>query len=485
MAAPTSFKSVHLAQRPKSKIDSSTFTLRTNETSSLPALQPGQVLYQPHYLSLDPAMRGWLNDTRSYIPPVKLGAIMRGNGVGRILASKSPNFSAGQYVVADSGWTELAVLSDKLVQAINLPPNGKLTDALGVIGMTGLTAYFGILDVGQVKPGDFVVVSGAAGATGTVVGQIAKIKGARVLGLAGTDEKCAWLINELGFDAALNYKSPTFATDFRAATKSLIDVFFDNVGGEILDMALARAKPFARFVMCGGISQYNASGADVQGPKNYLMIVSMRIRMQGFIVFDYEKRYDEARRELTRWLGEGKIKRQETVVKGGIGRMSEALGMLYEGGNTGELSPSLFYSRLVSGRDTLRLFEWLGSLTLFFLVVRQITGRSPCSIRRPLKIVNQHHHRHHHHHTSISMISKRLNEKRHSRHPTKTTHLCPGGRSFNSTEYARPSASMYTHTPASAESSPAWPVDPDEIGERRSICSTPSNPGTSPHPPNQ
>jgi NADPH-dependent curcumin reductase CurA len=144
-------------------------------------------------------------------------------------------------------------------------------------------------------------------------------------------------VNELGFDAALNYKSPSFAADFRTATKSLIDVFFDNVGGEILDMALARAKPFARFVMCGGISQYNAAGGEVQGPKNYLMIVSMRIRMQGFIVFDYEKRYDEARRQLAQWLGEGKIKRQETVVKGGIERMPEALGMLYEGGNTGEI----------------------------------------------------------------------------------------------------------------------------------------------------
>jgi NADPH-dependent curcumin reductase CurA len=336
MAAPSTFKSVHLAQRPKSNVNSSTFTIRENQTSSLPALKDGQVLYQPHYLSLDPAMRGWLNDVRSYIPPVKIGAVMRGNGVGKILESKSSRFSAGQFVVADSGWTELAVLDEKLVESFDLPPNGRPTDALGALGMTGLTAYFGILDIGQVKEGDFVVVSGAAGATGNVVGQIAKLKGARVLGLAGSDEKCGWLVNELGFDAALNYKSATFAQDFRTATKSLIDVFFDNVGGDILDLALSRAKPHARFVMCGGISQYNA--AEPKGPKNYLMIVSMRIRMQGFIVFDYEKRYPEARRELSRWLAEGKIKRQETVVKGGVGKMAESLAMLWEGGNTGEFS---------------------------------------------------------------------------------------------------------------------------------------------------
>lgn len=204
-----------------------------------------------------------------------------------------------------------------------------------MIGLTGLTAYFGILNVGQVKAGDFVVVSGAAGATGSVVGQIAKLKGARVLGLAGTDEKCKWLKQELGFDAALNYKDKEFKQKFREATKGFIDVFFDNVGGEILDMALARAKPHARFVMCGGVSQYNSK--DVQGPKNYLSIVSMRIRMEGFIVFDYAKEYAPARKELAQWLDEGKIKRKETIVKGGLKEAEEALRGLYRGLNTGKL----------------------------------------------------------------------------------------------------------------------------------------------------
>lgn len=282
-------------------------------------------------------MRGWLNDTRSYIPPVKVGAVMRGGGVGTVLASKSSKFKTGDVVLSDyCGWRELAVIKDKEVEALNLPKGGKMTDALGVLGMTGLTAYFGILDVGKVKAGDFVVVSGAAGATGSVVGQIAKLKGAKVLGIAGSASKCAWLTSTLGFDAALNYKSPTFAADFRAATKSqLIDVFFDNVGGEVLDLALSRAKEHSRFVMCGGISQYNTK--DMKGPKNYLMIVSMRIRMEGFVVFDYAERYAEAKKELAGWLAEGKIQRQETILKGGIERMPEALRSLYEGVNTGEL----------------------------------------------------------------------------------------------------------------------------------------------------
>lgn len=201
--------------------------------------------------------------------------------------------------------------------------------------MTGLTAYFGIIDVGKVKAGDFVVVSGAAGATGSVVGQIAKLKGATVLGIAGSDDKCRWLTSELGFDNALNYKSPTFTADFRKATKQLIDVFFDNVGGEVLDLALSRAKEHARFVMCGGISQYNTES--VQGPKNYLMIVAMRIRMEGFVVFDFAKEYSRALKELGQWLGEGKIKRKETIVKGGLGKADQALVDLYKGVNTGKL----------------------------------------------------------------------------------------------------------------------------------------------------
>lgn len=297
-------------------------------------LKEDEVLIETLYLSLDPAMRGWLNDTRSYIPPVKIGAIMRGMTIGKVLASTSSKFQKGNYVTAVSGWTELAIAKASEVTLLDVPKNGKPTDALGVLGTTGLTAYFGILDVGQIKAGDFVVVSGAAGATGSVVCQIAKLKGAKVLGLAGSDDKVTWL-KELGCDDALNYKSESFVKDFKEKTKDLIDVFFDNVGGEILELALSRAKAHARFVICGAISQYNS--AKPAGPKNFSMIIAMRIKMQGFIVFDYEDRYPEARKDIAQWLEEGKLQRKETIIKGGLKAAEQALLDLYKGVNTGKL----------------------------------------------------------------------------------------------------------------------------------------------------
>lgn len=265
---------------------------------------------------------------------------MRGSSVGIVLASKSSKIKVGQLVVTNNaGWAEYAAVDDKFCEQVPDTGEGKkrsAIDALSVLGLTGLTAYFGILRIGEVKKGDFVVVSGAAGATGSVVGQIAKIKGATVVGIAGSDEKCRWLTDELGFDKALNYKSPNFAKQFREMTKpKLIDVYFDNVGGEVLDLALSRAAPHARFVMCGGISQYNEKVQ--KGPKNYLMIVSMRIRMQGFIVFDFEKEYGTAREELAGWVRSGKLKRGETVVEGGLAVAEKSLVGLYEGKNTGKL----------------------------------------------------------------------------------------------------------------------------------------------------
>ncbi|KAF2759016.1 NADP-dependent leukotriene B4 12-hydroxydehydrogenase [Pseudovirgaria hyperparasitica] len=396
----STFNAVHLAKRPTSDIiPGETFEVKVHPTPKETDLKDGQVIFQSNYLSLDPAMRGWLKDARSYVPPVKIGEIMRGAAVGKVVGSKSSKFPVGSYATATCGWAELAVVSDKYVEKVELPSNASIADSLGILGthmdcrslcgyletilrprfpitssgdliktglsaprsrlqpinrtplfkisdnshgfalttqgLTGLTAYFGILDVGQVKAGDFVVVSGAAGATGSVVGQICKIKGARVLGLAGTDDKCAWLINELGFDAALNYKEQNFPKNFRDATKGLIDIFFDNVGGDILDMALGRAKPHSRFVMCGGISQYNA--AEAKGPKNYMMIVAMRIRMQGFIVTDYESQFVEARRELAQWMSEGKIKGKLHIVRGGLEKAEQALVDLYKGVNTGKL----------------------------------------------------------------------------------------------------------------------------------------------------
>ncbi|MCJ1284084.1 hypothetical protein MMC26_003415 [Xylographa opegraphella] len=333
--ASSTYQSIVLAERPKDKIiPGQTFSVKTYPVPTEADLKDRQVLVETLYLSLDPAMRGWLNDTRSYNPPVPIGGIMRGAVIGKVIASKSPKLATGSYVNAYAGWTELAILADKDCEPLQVPPEGRLTDALGVLGLTGLTAYFGILDVGAVKAGDFVVVSGAAGATGSVVGQIAKLKGATVLGIAGSDDKVAWL-KTLGFDDALNYKAADFGARFKAATGALIDVFFDNTGGEVLDLALSRAKPHARFVICGAISQYNAK--EVQGPRNYTMIIAMRIRMQGFIVFDYADRYADARQELAGWLREGKLQRRETVLKGGLAVAEKGLLDLYEGVNTGKL----------------------------------------------------------------------------------------------------------------------------------------------------
>ncbi|KAK2039365.1 zinc-binding dehydrogenase [Colletotrichum somersetense] len=261
---------------------------------------------------------------------------MRGATVGRVLASKSPKAKEGDVLPAYGGWAEYSVVHDSRVEPVTAyPAVSQPVDYLSGIGMTALTAYFGMLRVGEPKAGETVVVSGAAGATGSVAGQIAKLKGARVVGLAGSDDKCRWLTEELGFDVALNYKDPEFKQKFKDATPNFIDVYFDNVGGEILDMALARAKEFSRFVMCGGISQYNS--ATPQGPKNYANIITMRIKMQGFIVFDYIKEYAQARKELAAWLEEGKIKRKETIVKGGLKAAEQALVDLYKGINTGKL----------------------------------------------------------------------------------------------------------------------------------------------------
>jgi hypothetical protein len=273
----STYKSVVLAQRPTSVIvPGETFELKENPILTEADLKDGQVLLETLYLSLDPAMRAWLNgntpfatshisrdpytesstDVRSYVPPVQIGEVMRGATIGRVVASKSPLYAVGDYATSYSGWAELSIAEasgadGRNLLRVSIPENGKLTDVLGALGGTGLTAYFGLLEVGKVKEGDFVVVSGAAGATGSMVCQIAKIKGAKVLGIAGSQDKVTWL-KELGCDEALNYKDANFASDFKAKTKEQIDVFFDNVGGEILELAISRAKQHARFVICGG-----------------------------------------------------------------------------------------------------------------------------------------------------------------------------------------------------------------------------------------
>ncbi|KAH8674343.1 zinc-binding dehydrogenase [Xylariales sp. PMI_506] len=328
---------LELAERPKGDIiPGKTFRQKVLPAPSTSDLKDGELLVEALYLSLDPAMRGWLNNARSYVPPVQIGEVMRGAAISRVLASKSSKAKAGDLVVAQTGFREVSRLPESAVERpFSLPPNARVTDLLGVLGMTGLTAYFGLAKIGQPKPGETVVVTGAAGATGSVAAQIAKLHGARVVGIAGSDEKVRWLKEDLGLDVALNYKDPDFRKKFKEATPKYIDVFWDNVGGEQLDMGLARAAKDSRFVICGAISQYNSTKPE--GPKAFSNVISQRIRVQGFIVFDYVKEYAQARKELAQWLAEGKIKRQEYVIKGGLEKADEGFAQLFGGANIGKL----------------------------------------------------------------------------------------------------------------------------------------------------
>jgi NADPH-dependent curcumin reductase CurA len=301
-----------------------------------PAPEPGDndVLVRIHYISLDPAMRGWMNEGRSYLPPVDVGAVMRAGTVGQVLASRHPGFEAGDYVAGAQGVQELAVSAGRHLIKVD-PRVAPLEVYLSTLGMPGMTAYFGLLEIGQPVPGDTVVVSAAAGAVGQVVGQIAKIKGCRAVGIAGGAEKCRYIVEELGFDAAIDYKKDNVRAALKEHCPDRINVYFDNVGGEILDTVLTRLARGARIVICGSISQYNNDGP-MRGPSNYMALLVDRARMQGFVVFDYADRYAEAGLELARWMYEGKLKSREDVVEG-IERFPEALLKLFRGENIGKL----------------------------------------------------------------------------------------------------------------------------------------------------
>lgn len=329
---PAINRQIRLAARPVGLPDDSSWQL-TEEPVGSPG--EGEVLVQTLCLSLDPAMRGWMNDVRSYIPPVGIGEVMRAAGVGRVIASGDPRFSEGDYVSGVPGVQEYAVLPAEGLLPVDLDVASPAR-WLGALGMTGMTAYFGLLDVGAPKEGETVVVSGAAGATGSLVGQIAKLKGCRVIGIAGGADKCRWLTEELGFDAAIDYKSDDLKAALRAHAPNRVDVFFDNVGGEVLDVVLTRLARGARVVICGAISQYNATEA-VQGPSNYMQLLVSRARMEGFVVFDYADRFREAAKELAGWLHEGEIVAREEIVDGGVDAFPAALRRLFAGENTGKL----------------------------------------------------------------------------------------------------------------------------------------------------
>lgn len=295
---------------------------------------PGEVLVKVLYLSLDPAMRGWMNETKSYIEPVKIGEVMRAYGAGRVIASKNPGFSTGDHVTGAFGVQEYAVSDGKGLNKVD-PKLLPLPVYLSALGVTGLTAYFGLLEVGQAKAGDTVVVSGAAGATGMVVGQIAKIKGCRAVGIAGGPQKCAYLTSELGFDAAIDYKSEDVSKALRRHCPNGVNVYFDNVGGEILDAVLAQLARAARVVLCGAISQYNTT-TRIKGPSNYLSLLINSARMEGFIVFNYAARYGEAMREMAGWMKAGKLKSKEDIVEG-FQTFPDTFLKLFRGENFGKL----------------------------------------------------------------------------------------------------------------------------------------------------
>ena len=307
------------------------------EHTSEPVSEPGdgEVLVQVKYISLDPAMRGWMNDAKSYMPPVGIGEVMRAGAVGEVIASRSDRVPVGAHVTGTFGVQEYAIAPANTVIAID-PDAAPLPVWLGTLGMPGMTAYFGLLDVGKLAEGDVVVVSGAAGAVGSVVGQIAKLKGCRAVGLAGGPEKCAHVVDALGFDACIDYKSEKVSHALHQHCPDGIDVYFDNVGGEILDAALAQLRRHARVVICGAISQYNATGR-MQGPANYMSLLVNRASMTGFLVFDFADRYAEAATEMAGWLGSGQLKTFEDVATGGVEAFPETFLRLFRGENLGKL----------------------------------------------------------------------------------------------------------------------------------------------------
>jgi NADPH-dependent curcumin reductase CurA len=301
----------------------------------IPEPGEGQVLVKVLYLSLDPAMRGWMNEGRSYIAPVGVGDVMRALTAGRVVASNHPALAVGDYVTGLLGAQEYAVVNGDALGKID-PELARLPTYLGTLGMPGMTAYFGLLEIGRPAESETVVVSGAAGAVGGVVGQIAKLKGARAIGIVGGAEKCRFVVEDLGFDAAIDYKAQDVAKGLREHCLEGIDVYFDNVGGEILDAALARLARHARVVICGAISQYNATGA-MTGPSNYMSLLVNHASMTGFVVSDYGDRYLEGVREMTGWLTDGKIVSREDVAEGGLERFPDTLLRLFEGKNIGKL----------------------------------------------------------------------------------------------------------------------------------------------------
>ncbi|OBF12623.1 MULTISPECIES: NADP-dependent oxidoreductase [unclassified Mycobacterium] len=322
-----------LRERPTGRIGPDTFEL-TEE--AIPELGDGEALVRVDWISLDPTNRMWINDTPTYLPPVGLGEVMRAAGIGEVVASKSPAYQVGQQVQGLLGWQEYAVLTDTaMVNPVEVAPGMSPSAYLGALGMTGLTAWIGIRDIGKPRPGETVVVSAAAGAVGSVAGQLAKAAGARVVGIAGGPEKCALLTDQLGFDAAVDHRADDWAAQLAAATPNGIDVDFENVGGDLMDAIFARLNIGARVALCGLISGYNAEDPP-PGPRAFGNLLIQRATVQGFIVLDHFGRAPEAIGEIAGLIGAGKLKPLETVVEG-FEQLPTAINMLFDGKNVGKL----------------------------------------------------------------------------------------------------------------------------------------------------
>jgi NADPH-dependent curcumin reductase CurA len=298
-----------------------------------PAAAEGEFVVQVDYLSIDPAMRTWMNAGRSYVPPVEIGEVMRALGVGHVVESRHPGFFVGDDVSGIFGVQRYALTDGAEVNKLDttLAP---ATTYLGALGISGLTAYFGLLDVGRPEPGQTVVVSGAAGSVGSIVGQIARIKGCRAVGIAGGEDKCRWLVDEVGFDAAIDYKAADLRKELKAHAPDGVDVYFDNVGGATLEAALNRLAHGARIVLCGAVSQYNDAP---RGPANYMQLLVARASMTGFVIFDYAERYPEGVAQLAKWLDSAELRSHEQIEHGGVGDFPDTLLKLFRGENTGKL----------------------------------------------------------------------------------------------------------------------------------------------------
>lgn len=320
-----------LAARPHGMVKESDFEYAEG---SMPSIGKGEALVKTKYISLDPSMRGQMENRADYVAPLQLGDVMRARGVAQIVESRSDKLPEGALAWGTYGMQDYAVVREDTPQFRLLGKNEDPQLALGVLGNTGLTAYFGMLDVGRPNEGDTVVISGAAGATGSVAGQLAKIKGCRVFGMAGSDEKCDWL-RSLGFDGVINYKTQDVGEELDRLCPDGMNIFFDNVGGEILDLCLDRLKLHSTVVLCGGISRYNAT-RELAGPMNYFNLIFRRSRMEGFLLHDYADRYAEAVQEMRGWVNQGRLKSRATVIKG-FRELPRALIKLFEGENIGKM----------------------------------------------------------------------------------------------------------------------------------------------------